>query len=437
MNPIVQSALEFVKKRWLPVACVGVPVLAVGGMVFASLSMNDSVKQQAQEKINADAKDFTQPNISYKLPGLTPSDAGVEYLGAPNSVTIERFRAARDRQMNQLGGVVAAAIEHNKAGKKPLVDGLFPDPPVGNQVLPRQMARAFNHQAHERLLKLMKAGTPADPTDVANRLRDRTTDFLQRLGPDGTDVARLTPEQSGELAADLLSTRMEAYRNAAQRFVVYATVDAFEIGVMPGDEAVPTMSQCWDWQMIYWVQEDLARAIALTNEPAVNLGVAAATVKRVERVTVLPGATVAASDPNNPAPTVDQSQPDFTVSFTGRRSGPMYDVRKAELVVVVATKDLPRLVDAIGKTNLMTVLGVGLQSVDMGAELARGFYYGPDHVTRATLTVETVWLRGWTEALMPKDVKAGIGILPPDGSGGSGDPGAPGGAPPAPIPVGG
>ncbi len=433
MNPKVQAILNVVKQRWVPVACVAVPVVAVGGMVFASLSMNESVKKQAQEKINADAKDFQQPNISYKLPGLTASDAGVDFLGAPNEVAIEKFRVARDRQMTQLGGIVAAAVEKNRQGKKPLVEGLFPDPPAGNQVLPRQMARAFNHQAQKELLKLMRAGTPVEPADVAGRLRDRQTEFLQRLGPDAADSSKITPEQAKELAADLLAVRLQMYRNNAQRFVVYADISAFDIGVMTGDEAVPTMAQCWDWQTAFWVQEDLARAVALANEAAVNVGVAAAPVKRFERVTVLPGAVPAVADPANPAPTIDQSQPDYALSFTGRRSGPMYDVRRADLVVVVSTKDLPRLIDAIGKTNLMTVLGVSVASVDTGTELSRGFYYGPEHVTRATLSVETVWLRGWTEALMPKDVKAGMGITPPDGSDA---PGAPGGAP-VPIPVGG
>jgi hypothetical protein len=81
------------------------------------------------------------------------------------------------------------------------------------------------------------------------------------------------------------------------------------------------------------------------------------------------------------------------------------DVRHATMSLIVASSKLPALVDAISSTNFMTVIGLDFSEADAWTDLERGFYYGPDHVVKATVDVETIWLRSWTEPLMPQAVK--------------------------------
>jgi hypothetical protein len=46
-------------------------------------------------------------------------------------------------------------------------------------------------------------------------------------------------------------------------------------------------------------------------------------------------------------------------------------------------------------------------------DLERGYYYGPEHVVRATITIESVWLRNWVGPLMPASVKRSLGVPEP------------------------
>jgi hypothetical protein len=52
-----------------------------------------------------------------------------------------------------------------------------------------------------------------------------------------------------------------------------------------------------------------------------------------------------------------------------------------------------------------------LYRVDPIEELKNGYFYGSDPVVRATIEIETVWLREWRKDLMPTDVRAALGLV--------------------------
>lgn len=424
MNPKMKATLDWAKKNWIVIACVAVPVVAVPAMVWGSLTWNGQVVKSAQERIEADIKDIRNPNLGYKLPGIKPDDETIEFTGAPNKLTNKAFGEARAKQMAAANDIVAQVVAFNKGDRKPLIDGLFPEPPPGNQALQREMARRFNQEAQRELLKSINAQPPISVAEVTSRLNDRKQEFLQRVAASAGVAAnsvetQLTAEQVAELQNELVAVRMDAYRSHAARVLTYGDISAFVLPTFGGESAVPSLAECWEWQVQFWIQQDLVRAIGLANSEAKNLGVSVAPVKRLERIVVLPPVVVS-MDPNNPTPA---DGPDWTGSFTGRRSDSQMDVRKAEITLVIANQDLPKYVDALAKTNLMTVTSAKLSSVDIAADLGLGYYYGSASVVRATLTVETVWLREWTGEVMPKSVKDGTGGMP-------GDPNMPAGGPP-------
>lgn len=417
----MQTAMAWSKKNWLIVASVALPVLAVPAMVYFALSWNSSVVTAAQTRIDSDMKTIKTQTVTYKLPGIKPEDPSVDFTGAPNQVAIDAFKAARAARMAAANSIVSDAVAFNRGSgkdeRKPLVEGLFPEPPAGNASLQREMARRFNREAQERLLKSINAQPPVAGEVILARLNTSRDDFLKRLGV--ADTA-LTPEQQAALQKQLVGVRMDAYASHASKVLTYGDIGVFVLPTFGGEASVPSLAECWEWQMQYWIQSDLIRAIGKANESAKNLGVTVAPVKRIDRIAVLPAGDVAI-DPSTGQPMVADG-PDWTLSFTGRRSDSNMDVRKAEMTVVVAAGDLPKLIDAISQTNLMTVTSVRLAGVDLTAELSNGYFYGPVSVVRATLTIETVWLKEWINTYKPKDLSPG-----------STDPTMPSGAPGAPV----
>ena len=132
--------------------------------------------------------------------------------------------------------------------------------------------------------------------------------------------------------------------------------------------------------------------------PAVMVTVAA--VLGLKAVAMAEGVAETVSDAGHaqtteaaPATPGAEVKPDYKVSVTGRSTSmanPDYDVRNVVLTAIVSSERLPALLDALSRVNFNTVLEVKLADVDVKSDLEKGFYYGNDHVVRATITLETV-----------------------------------------------
>ncbi|QYU66940.1 hypothetical protein J4558_18530 [Leptolyngbya sp. 15MV] len=175
----------------------------------------------------------------------------------------------------------------------------------------------------------------------------------------------------------------------------------------------PAVTTAFLWQADYWMVSDLLLAVATANSrDGKLLSVMEAPVKRIESITLEPlGGQRSSSG--------EEGMPPRARSFTGRVGGGadgLYDIRHAQVTLIVSSERLPEVLDAFSRTNFITVVGVELASVDARAELDRGYFYGPDHVVRATLEIETVWLRSWMQPLMPPEVSAMLTGVEPDPS---------------------
>ena len=183
----------------------------------------------------------------------------------------------------------------------------------------------------------------------------------------------------------------------------------------------PSAAQCWDWQERYWIHQDICAAISEANKSASGQGVPGAVVKRIVRISARPSAFMGAEGhAGSVMPTeagTDKAPLDYARSITGRYSGPgtnnkWFDVRNARVEVIVSSRRLPELFDALARTNFMSVLDMDLFRVDPIEELKSGYFYsGDDPVVRAVLEVETVWLREWRKDLMPLDVRKALGLV--------------------------
>jgi hypothetical protein len=224
----------------------------------------------------------------------------------------------------------------------------------------------------------------------------------------------------------------------------------------------PTLAQAFAMQTDYWFVQDLLSAVARANTEAGGLltEVPRSAVKRIESIRLMPFAKAMAatdaeeddfggggggftdpySDPGyNPSgfggggaaasqwggrgggggggstPAAGATGP-TAQTHTGRAAAesPVYDIRRAVMTVVVASERLPEVISAISATNFMTVTGMTATPVDVWADLSEGYFYGPEHVVRVTLEVESAWLRQWTRDAMPPAVRDALGVVMPE-----------------------
>ena len=61
---------------------------------------------------------------------------------------------------------------------------------------------------------------------------------------------------------------------------------------------------------------------------------------------------------------------------------------------------------------VMSVVDLELGRADAFEALAQGEYFGEAPVAQLILTVETLWLRSWSQELMPDETRVQIGIAP-------------------------
>jgi len=95
-------------------------------------------------------------------------------------------------------------------------------------------------------------------------------------------------------------------------------------------------------------------------------------------------------------------------------SNALYDVRHARLVAVVDYQKLPELFRALSRVNFMTVLNMQVTDVDEYDALAEGFVYGSSDAVEVDMVIETLWMREWTEPLMPDKTREYVGIDEPE-----------------------
>lgn len=438
MNKI-QPAIDWLKENWLNVALIAVAVVALPVMYFVSAGMNASIRKAVDADLAKQNGELQGVKVDYRLEPVMPDEKGLQITMPPNAATTEAMKALLVKTKEQAASVKNRVLEFNKGDRSALVEGLFPAPAskIDEGPLADDMARRVV-PAHADLLKKVGALPPPDPVEVAQRideLRFREEETTKANRPD----AKLTDEDRRAITEKLSQARLELYSARALQARFYADPSVFA-SIKPWTEKEPPgLAQCWEWQWEYWVHEMVLRGLANANSDS-NSGVFGGALKRLERVEIAPlpdkgPGGEAPSDPTAAAPSDPGKSLSSRVAWPYAANG-LYDIRYAEVTILAASDRLPRIIDAISETNLMTVVGLDVRAVDDQADhLRQGYVYsrGGDHIVRARLRIETVWLREWLAQYMPDPVKARLGypgVAPLPGA--EAEPGA--AAAPAPPP---
>lgn len=402
------DALRWARANIVTVACLVVAVVTLPAMYILGTRWERKLTQRVDADIKKHVSDLASTSVDYVVEPVTPDAPGFTLKAAPNSATTATIKGLLERTASQVGGVRERALEFNRAGKTPLVEGLFPKPenPLDEPGLAETFARAWV-PAHEEMVRRHGGGAPPRSEDVEARLkeaRDREATATMAARADG----KLTPEDEQDIKKRLTGERLAIATARAQELRFYADASSFD-GVKPWTDAQPpSLAQAWERQWLLWIHEDIVRAVAKANGEQSLLG---APVKQIERVRVEPMKPAPGPIPDDPTAAVPK---DPGASITGR-VGPngLYDIRYVDLLLVVATEQLPAFLEALGATNLLTVVGFEMESLpDADERLRNGFVYtrGGEHLARARLRVESVWLREWTGKHMPVEVRGALGF---------------------------
>ena len=436
------KVLEWVRGNWVIVACGVVILLTLVLAPLFSGSLEEGVRQTAEERARkvSEIAGFERSPVQLDVPG----QASRSGTGVVNAALLETYREVTTALREDADAVRSLAVEHNRKQRGVVSPEAFPKPHASQ----RETIQFDVHQrivrAYDALLASVRAGEPPAADAVASELQRRESQFITNTLRKRSR-ADLDARETADLAAELAKARLVRYGERARELSFYASAESLDMPPAPQQSRIST-AEMFDWQWRLWIAEDLLGAIAMANADAAS--VVESPVKRVVSLTVLdelPGTTRSSGDasgfggggiagrrgldgeggegggvaasgtgddtlgPVNIDASVEAPL-DFSRTFTGRKSNAVYDVRNVELVLVVATEQLPTLFDALAKRNFMTVLDLELRPADAFDAARLGYIYGTSPVSEATLLIETVWLREWTVPFMPSDARQALGI---------------------------
>lgn len=462
-----KAVLNWFKRHWAIPSLTLFILVVLGTTWWFSSGWNASIKSEQERAANDKLTQVKGMQVTYALPAVGPDGRAIELRTEPNAELTRRF-AERKAQLTAQGeGVVKLAEAFNKGDKKPLVDGLFPQPAPGQeQRKPLDLAAILvgdpdrgTPSAYQALLDSLRAGGPVSSTQLTSLLEDLRRREEEKVKGANTTRA-LTPTETEAISRLLLEARRSEYQRRANGISVYADKSVFPqssaggagLGSGPGGSGgaggpggfsaaasagpgsqiltarpttPPSVAQAFLWQADYWLLSDLLGVVrqANTGPGGRLLPVREALVKRIDRIELLPwkGQSLSAApggDPSQGGFGQPSGAPvgEFGESITNRSdatSGGLYDVRRARVQLVVSSSRLPQLFDAIARTNMISVTGMAAERVDPWRELEQGYFYGDEPVVRVMLDLEFVWLRLWTEPLMPLAVRRALGLPDP------------------------
>ncbi|MEZ6235370.1 MAG: hypothetical protein R3B68_14370 [Phycisphaerales bacterium] len=424
----MNSVLGWAKTNWLIIVFVVVMIASLVAGYIGSDMWGSSLRQDFQTRVGQRLQQVQGARVSYSIPPLAAGEQSVGDSGPPNAEKTRWFRERIESRVAQAAALVREAeqfnqginqAESNRIGHRPSLPGIFPAPRrerIPNIFLDfRDMVNGARGQPSmvAALLNRYGAGPAANLRRVEAVLADVRDREVEAIVTE--TGAQPTAEAMERITRMLSERRVQEYQRAARDFSMYATDAAIAITPMPA-QGTPTLEDCFRWQWDYWIASDIMAALSMANTDDVGLRteVDRSVVKRIEAIRVEPLRLPRQSeDPFGGGNPTEQVTPPATI--TGRPGDSQdYDVRYVTLDVIVASERLPELFNALAATNFFTVVDMNLRQVDGWQDLRAGYYYGSDNVIRASLKIETVWLRSWTGPLMPESVRQPLGVIVPE-----------------------
>lgn len=446
---MVGNILQWVKANLLIVISIALMIILLPTGWFFSSKWNASIQEKASEAYNSEKRKLKSASeVEYSLPAVLDGEEGLTDNRAPNALVTNFYKKQMEQRKDQVAEVVNRGENFNRKGHAVPVSDLLPSPADASKL--RQQGFKLGQlvagtpespSIYAKLLRSLNAGDAPNPETLKSSLeqfKKQQEDEFAATSSDG----RVSEEQSAMLAKSIVKRRLDEYANRAESIAFYCPLSAIQTpskvtgfshvpSRVPGYDSI-TEQAVYTWVWDYWVISDVLQGVtnANTDSSGVVLSVPDAPIKHVESIRVGEFSVAAVEnfddDDSQPTgrggrggrsdsrPSADPTKAVPFKAYTNRNAnvpGALYDTRMVNMTVIASSEDLPVFFDALGKTNYMTVVDVDIEQVDVWDALNEGYFYGPDHVVRAHITIETVWLRSWTSDLMPESIRTSLGIV--------------------------
>lgn len=447
---MVGNILQWVKANLLIVISVVLMLILLPTGWFFSNTWNASIQEKASEAYNSEKRKLKSASqVEYSLPAVLDGEEGLTDNRAPNTLVTNFYKLQMEQRKDQVAEVVNRGENFNRKGHTVPVSNLLPTTASTSEL--RQQGFKLGQlvagtpespSIYAKLLRSLNAGDAPDPEVLKaslDQFKKQQQDEFAATSSDG----RVSDEQNVKLAKALVKRRLDGYASRAESIAFYCPLTAIQTpsketgfshipSTVPGYDSISEKA-VYTWVWDYWVVSDVLKAVtnANTDSTGVVLSVPDAPIKHVEKVRVgeftVAVATLQEEDPDGSSRSgrssrsnsrnssdPDPSKTPAFKTYTNRNAnipGALFDTRLVTMTVIASSEDLPVFFDALGKTNYMTVVDVDIEQVNVWDKLNEGYFYGSDHVVRANIVIESVWLRSWTADLMPKTIRTSLGIV--------------------------
>ena len=460
-------AIQWIKSHLVVVICSVVIIAAPVTSYIISSGMVEQARSDLADNASGarDLKKHRMKSVSLQVPG----GEAISLNTTPNPKLIEAFREAVDKISGQTKDIHDAGLAHNRdidgkaRGADDLLPGHFPVPQSRRDLeeMPFKLHEALVN-AYASLLRRVGADMPPSASEVSEVLERHRINFISTSRRDS--VEDFDDDELENMRRDLRDARLTRYRIAAtgedgsEPIRFYA--DESVLDIPPAPSGMLPLAMMFEWQWQYWITEDILTSLADANG---NDDVVAGPMKRLLGLSIAPLGTQSGSDassggggmggmggmggpgmgrPGGGAPgrntggaaagnaggsipggvqlpkhpgkaQIDpaaEARVDPSVSITGRSSNDVYDVRNVKCSIVVTTRGLSKVLDALSRRNFMSILDVKMRPADAFEAAQQGFIYGIEPVSTVDLLIETVWFREWTADAMPPDLRDMLGI---------------------------
>jgi hypothetical protein len=419
----VKAIFNWIKSNPVIVICALIFLSSLGMVVYVYGAGNDFIENM--KKVNlmiTEIKSIMTQRV--QIPPEKPDGLPRFPTITVNQHAIDDLRVAYKKMNDEYEAIFKLANLHNQQSHIEMIEGIFPDPhfvaarPFDAKERYRQSFKElFEPYSPTAGYPQIDAKPPLPPAEIAAALERVREDYLTGNFLPPKTMADLTPQEADKLKALQAKRHIEVLQQHAKSIHIYAQTEPgpgypFEVQGWSSDAVAkpPTNIEIWDGQMSLWIQQDICRAIQLTNKvdtPSAN--VMNSPVKQLLQIKVDPKYIGLAKDDSL---SVDHRIPDdFSVSMSGRYCNPLYDVRHAALMVIIDSQRMPEFFNALSQVNFMTVIGMKVTDIDEYAVLrTSGAVYGPVDCVQVEFQIESIWLREWTMKLMPKEKKIELGL---------------------------
>lgn len=288
-------------------------LFALGTLVGFIRPAIDKVQQNLSKRLGKRSEIDRLRKTPVEIPPENPDDEYDVRIVTVNKASIEQLSQIFKKMNDEYAQMFEFAVNINRRGHQEMIPSLFPDTTQtyivhdAKDAYREAFVTMLGPYSPDASLPCLNAGEPTS-LRLIEEVKKMTSDeyMAEHLNLSGKGVENLSPSERGRLRKLIQTKLIDLLQRDAERIHLYvdkANVDSrrpdeffwdqfpFDIGQWCSPEVDrPSLAEVWEGQLGLWIQQDIAEAIARTNQvdnPLAN--VMNTPVKRLIKIELGPG----------------------------------------------------------------------------------------------------------------------------------------------------